>query len=149
MALINLNFQLKKMQNNPSPFYSVTQIDESDMYNFTGCITAPDDTPYQGGKFFLHIRIPFNYPYALPIFTFITKIFHPNINPDTGEISISILQDDYSPVHLIRIILLSLVSFLDDPHPQQALMPEIAHVYLTDRELFNQIAKEWTYKYAM
>ena len=35
---------------------------------------------------------------------------------------------------------------VDEPDP---LVPEIAHLYKTDRDRYNQFAREWTQKYAM
>lgn len=46
-------------------------------------------------------------------------------------------------------VLLSICSLLTDPNPDDPLVPEIARIYKTDREKYNQTAKEWTTKYAM
>ena len=47
-------------------------------------------------------------------------------------------------------VLLSICSFLTDPHADDdPLVPEIAKMYKTDRVRYNQLAKEWTRKYAM
>lgn len=50
---------------------------------------------------------------------------------------------DYLPV------LLSICSLLCDPNPDDPLVPEIARIYKTDREKYNELAREWTRKYAM
>ena len=46
-------------------------------------------------------------------------------------------------------VLLSICSMLTDPNPDDPLVPEIAKMYKTDRARYNQLAKEWTSKYAM
>ncbi|EGT50239.1 hypothetical protein CAEBREN_14434 [Caenorhabditis brenneri] len=46
-------------------------------------------------------------------------------------------------------LLLSICSLLCDPNPDDPLVPEIARIYKTDRERYNQLAREWTQKYAM
>jgi len=46
-------------------------------------------------------------------------------------------------------VLLSICSMLTDPNPDDPLVPEIAKMYKTDRSRYNQLAKEWTSKYAM
>lgn len=44
--------------------------------------------------------------------------------------------------------MMSLFSLLQNPEPEHPLDPEIAHVFLTNREKFNITAREWTLKYA-
>lgn len=46
-------------------------------------------------------------------------------------------------------VLLSICSFLPDPNPDDLLVPEIGLMYKKDRKKFNEIAREWTKKYAM
>ena len=50
---------------------------------------------------------------------------------------------------LFFAVLLSICSMLTDPNPDDPLVPEIAKMYKTDRTRYNQLAKEWTSKYAM
>ena len=37
---------------------------------------------------------------------------------------------------------------LTDPNPDDPLVPEIAHLYKTDRSRYEATAREWTRKYA-
>lgn len=46
-------------------------------------------------------------------------------------------------------VLLSICSLLTDPNPDDPLVPEIAHIYKTDRQRYEETAREWTRKYAM
>lgn len=46
-------------------------------------------------------------------------------------------------------VLLSICSMLTDPNPDDPLVPEIAHVYKTDRPRYEATAREWTRKYAI
>ena len=47
------------------------------------------------------------------------------------------------------IVLLSISSLLNDPNPDDPLVPEIAHIYKTDKTRYEATAREWTRKYAM
>lgn len=55
----------------------------------------------------------------------------------------------YSIVINYVAVLLSICSLLCDPNPDDPLVPEIARIYKTDREKYNELAREWTRKYAM
>ncbi|RWV82091.1 hypothetical protein GW17_00056440 [Ensete ventricosum] len=46
-------------------------------------------------------------------------------------------------------VLLSISSLLTDPNPDDPLVPEIAHMYKTDRVKYEATARSWTQKYAM
>lgn len=50
---------------------------------------------------------------------------------------------------LVVLVLLSICSMLTDPNPDDPLVPEIAHVYKTDRSRYESTAREWTRKYAI
>ena len=49
----------------------------------------------------------------------------------------------------VILVLLSICSMLTDPNPDDPLVPEIAHVYKTDRPRYEATAREWTRKYAI
>ncbi|POS85984.1 putative ubiquitin-conjugating enzyme e2-16 kda protein [Erysiphe pulchra] len=104
------------------------------------------DSPYSGGVFFLAIHFPTDYPFKPPKVNFNTRIYHPNINSN-GSICLDILRDQWSPALTISKVLLSICSMLTDPNPDDPLVPEIAHVYKTDRSRYEATAKEWTRKY--
>ena len=46
-------------------------------------------------------------------------------------------------------MLLSICSLLTDPNPDDPLVPEIAHMYKTDRHKYENTARTWTQRYAM
>ncbi|PTU21977.1 hypothetical protein P175DRAFT_0508864 [Aspergillus ochraceoroseus IBT 24754] len=106
------------------------------------------DSPYSGGVFFLNIHFPTDYPFKPPKVNFTTRIYHPNINSN-GSICLDILRDQWSPALTISKVLLSICSMLTDPNPDDPLVPEIAHVYKTDRPRYESTAREWTRKYAV
>ena len=110
-------------------------------------LVGPEKCPYEGGVFYLNIRFPADYPFKPPKVAFETKIYHPNIN-SAGGICLDILKDQWSPALTISKVLLSIGSLLCDPNPDDPLVPDIARLFLTDREKYNRTAKLWTIQFA-
>jgi ubiquitin-conjugating enzyme E2 D/E len=139
--------ELALFNKDPPANCSAGPVNDSDLFHWQATIMGPPDSPYQGGVFFLNIHFQTDYPFKPPKLTFITRIYHPNIN-SIGSISLDILQDQWSPALTISKILLSISSLLTDPNPDNPLVSEIANIYKTDRTMYEATAKEWTRKYA-
>ena len=120
---------------------------DNNMYRWSAMIYGPSDTPYEGGLFKLNIIYPQTYPFKPPKINFVTKVYHPNIDT-SGNICLDILKDKWSPALTISKILLSICSLLNEPNPDDPLMPEIAKEYTTNNTLFNINASSWTKIYA-
>ena len=147
MALKRIHKELADLQRDPPANCSAGPTDESDLYNWTASIMGPDDSPFQGGVFFLNVQFPTDYPFKPPKVSFTTRIYHPNINSN-GSICLDILKDQWSPALTISKVLLSISSLLTDANPNDPLVPEIAHIYKNDRPRYENTAREWTRRYA-
>lgn len=123
------------------------EYNEDNIYKWTVIMKGPEKSPYEEGVFKLSIDFPDNYPFSPPLVNFITRIYHCNIN-NSGGICLDILKDQWSPALTINKILLSIISLLNDPNPEDPLVPEIAEVYLNDREKYIENAKRHTNIYA-
>ena len=119
----------------------------NDLFIWQATIIGPSETPYEGGIFRLKMVFPTDYPFKSPSVTFTTRIYHPNIN-ENGSICLDILKDQWSPVLTVSKLLLSICSLLNEPNPNDPLIPSIANLYKTNREQFNANAREYTLKYA-
>ena len=146
MALKRLNKELSDLRKDPPADCSAGPVSD-DMFHWQATILGPKDSPYAGGCFSLRIQFPPDYPFKPPKLQFTTRVYHPNIN-EHGGICLDILKDNWSPALTISKVLLSICSLLTDANPADPLVPEAAHIYKTNREKFNQIAAEWTRKYA-
>lgn len=120
---------------------------EENMYMWKAKLKGPEGSPYHNGIFELDIHFPTNYPFKPPKIEFITKIYHCNIN-SSGSICLDILKDQWSPAFTILKILLCISSLLHDPNPNDPLVPDIAKLYLENKEEHDEIAKQWTDLYA-
>ncbi|KAF7354283.1 Fecal droplet protein [Mycena venus] len=112
------------------------------------CYSTQEESPYAGGVFFLSISFPVDYPFKPPKVSFTTKIYHPGINAN-GTISLGILREQWAPGLTISKVLLSIYLMLTDPNPDDPLVPDIAHLYKTDRSRYEATAREWTRKYTI
>ncbi|CAK8687783.1 ubiquitin-conjugating enzyme E2-17 kDa isoform X2 [Clavelina lepadiformis] len=146
MAMKRIQKELADLTRDPLAQCSAGPLGD-DLFHWRANITGPDDTPYMGGVFFLDVHFPTDYPFKPPKLAFTTKIYHPNINSN-GSICLDILRSQWSPALTISKVLLSISALLGDPNPDDPLVPDIARQYKTDRSKYNQMAREWTRKYA-
>ena len=147
MALRRINKELKDLTRDPPANASAGPVDD-DIFHWQATLLGPENSPYTGGVFFLNIQFPADYPFKPPKAEFITKIFHPNINSN-GGICLDILKDQWSPALTASKMLLSICSLLTDPNPSDPLVPDIARLYIKNRDEYTRKAMEWTRKYAM
>ncbi|XP_048191307.1 ubiquitin-conjugating enzyme E2 2-like [Perognathus longimembris pacificus] len=147
LATKRIQQELLELSQDPPTLCSAGPVAE-DIFHWQATIIGPEDTPYQGGVFFLSIHFPVDYPFRPPKITFTTRIYHPNIGR-SGNICLDILKSEWSPALTISKVLLSICSLLYNPNPDDPYVPEIAKVFRSDRMIFNKTAREWTEKYAM
>lgn len=119
----------------------------NNIFEWEAFIEGPKDSVYENGLFRLTLTFSKDYPIKPPTVLFKTKIYHCNIN-QTGHICLDILKGNWSPILTISKILISIVSLLCDPNPDDPLVGPIASVYKKNRREFDRTAKDWTKKYA-
>jgi len=73
----------------------------------------------------------------------------PGVDDFEGYVPLLLAFFSETDVLTIDSVLLSICSMLTDPNPDDPLVPEIAHVYKTDRARYEATAREWTRKYAI
>jgi len=144
-----LTIHFNEIQKNPPPLcYAEPEDPSQSMIHWIGWIDGPEDTPYAGGRFHLTIDFPVEFPFKPPEIRFITPVYHPNISAK-GEICLDILHSQWSPALTIRGLLISLSSLFADPNSEHGLNKDALKLYRTNREKYDEAAREWTRNYAM
>ena len=146
-ALRRITKEMKDLAKDAPSNCSAGPKNESDLFNWVATIIGPSSTPYAGGVFNLEIQFPSDYPFKPPKIRFVTKVYHCNVNAQ-GGICLDILKDNWSPALTISKVLLSICSLLNEPNPDDPLVPEIAKLLKTDRKKHDSMALEYTRKYA-
>ena len=139
--------ELNQLKKNPILNCSCGPIDEDNIKHWLATIFGPEGTPYHGGVFKLDIQFSHEYPFKAPKVTFITPIYHCNINKQ-GGICLDILKDNWSPALTTGNLLLSICSLLSEPNPNDPLVPEIAELLKNDKKHHDINAKNFTLQYA-
>ena len=141
--------ELKLLRKNPIEGITAGPIDENDLTKWKGRVEGPKGTPFEGGYFHFKINIPENYPFEPPEVKMVTKVYHPNINSQTGNICVNILKPDkWTSTNSIQLVLLSLQGLLTKPNPDSPLEGETNKVYLEDIDKYNETVREWVKLYA-
>ena len=125
----------------------VVWLKNNDIFHWEFSLTGPYDTPYAGGKFILTIDFNEDYPNKRPEIRFRNKIYHLNVDPRNGHISINTLNE-WRPKTPILTVISSIYCLFYDQNPKSPYSGEMAREYDHNRSIFNQKAKEWTQKYA-
>eukprot|EP01084_Bolivina_argentea_P030270 56117_1 len=111
-------------------------------------IIGTPETPYENGHYDLQIIFPSNYPYRAPQLTFLTKIFHPNIDKH-GNISCDILKTEWSPAYTLMSLLVSIQTCMSTGgNPQPPFSSQASKLIRYDVLSFVKKAAEMNFKYA-
>ena len=128
-------------QNKLHPYLTLVSLNNHK--TFQQCIiTGPANSPYEAGKFLVHIEVPIDYPFENIKLKFLTKIYHPNVN-DHGEISWE-YNNFPSVCFTIERIMILLEELLYFPMPTYANNKEAGFLHKYHRKKYNQVAKKWT-----
>jgi ubiquitin-conjugating enzyme E2 H len=126
--------------------FSVTSENGSEEYSlneFVTTVSGPADSPYAGCVWNVRFTIPEGFPFTSPSVGFVQKIYHPNIDEDSGTICLDALNKAWSPTFTIKHIVETVLPYLlNYPNPDDPLNREAAHLMKTNLHGFNTKAKQ-------
>ncbi|KAI1089862.1 prion-inhibition and propagation-domain-containing protein [Rostrohypoxylon terebratum] len=159
--------ELRNIRRADIPFISAAPVGDQ-LDKIVACIEGPPGTPYEGGTFWIAVKIMESKPPAL---RFHTKIYHPNIDPrgkvcadygawwrdasllnesgGTGnQRALPWFSEHVTNHYSLGSLLVALCGLLASPNINDPLVPEIAEKYLTDYEAYCEAAKLYTERFA-
>ena len=135
--------EIKKLMKKPLDDIEI-QIKNDNFSIIHAFITGPEGTPFENGQFEMELHFTNNYPQQPPKGYFKTKIFHPNVAPNTGEICVNTLKRDWKPSYGLKHILIAIRSLLIVPNYDSALNEEAGKLLLTSYDSYVERAKLFT-----
>jgi ubiquitin-protein ligase len=142
-----LNKELADLSSNPPENCTVSIVD-NDISRWRVDINGPAGTPYEGGHFQLSLVLPQNYPFKPPEAKFDTKIYHPNVMKDSGEICKDMYQTGWGPVKNIRWVIELILSFLINPAPEHSVEADISRQMQDNYDQYVATARQWVQQFA-
>uniref|UniRef100_A0AAV1T431 E2 ubiquitin-conjugating enzyme n=1 Tax=Peronospora matthiolae TaxID=2874970 RepID=A0AAV1T431_9STRA len=142
-----LTKELTELTQNPPDWCKVSTA-EDNLMHWQAVLTGPENSPYEGGVFNLDMQFPSEYPFKAPRVRFVTRVYHPNIKSQSGEICADIISQNWTPTLNALHCLTAIKQVLEQPDMDNPLEPEIAKQMHENKVEFDKTAMEWTKQYA-
>eukprot|EP00211_Chloroparvula_japonica_P009296 CAMPEP_0119147362 /NCGR_PEP_ID=MMETSP1310-20130426/40242_1 /TAXON_ID=464262 /ORGANISM="Genus nov. species nov., Strain RCC2339" /LENGTH=154 /DNA_ID=CAMNT_0007139329 /DNA_START=95 /DNA_END=559 /DNA_ORIENTATION=+ len=140
--------ELRQMEKEPCNEIILKPKNDSDLFVWAGWIRGPPDTPFENGLFELDIQIPSRYPLQPPVIRFVTRVFHPNIHWETGEICLDLLKNAWSAVYTLENVCRSIMTLLAHPEPDSPLNCDAGNLLRSgDERGYTSLARMYTVLY--
>lgn len=121
------------------------------IFKWEALLAGPSDTPYEKGHFKITIDVPQDYPISPPKCRFLTRIFHPNIHFDTGEICFELfLKDKWTPACTLETVCRAILNLLSNPNADSPLNCDCGNLIRNQDFIgYRSMAKMYTVEYAI
>ena len=150
MAESRLAAEFKKIEKELPFFIPV----EGNLRHYRGWILGPPNSPYKNRFFQIEIKLPEDYPFEPPVVRFLTPVWHPNIDPTTGEICNDILKISgeskytWSPGSDLVSVVMNIIAMLGGVFNNKSpLNGMAAREYLKAKDIFEKKASKWANEY--
>jgi peroxin-4 len=127
----------------------LSTLKDDDMFRWKAMLKGPPDTPFVGGTYEVELQVPSDYPIVPPTAKFKTKVFHPNVKFDTGEICLDILKSTWSPAWTLASVCRAIQTLLSHPEADSPLNCDAGNMIRAgDHEAFTALARFYAIEHA-
>lgn len=101
---------------------------------------------YAGAVFLTFILFPDNYPFVPPVILVQNRVYHPNVDIDTGELTMDLLAaENWKPVFTLSTVIFAIELTILEPNfncvPRNAINEEMVIIHKMDGEEFKRIIR--------
>tara|TARA_Y200000002_G_scaffold373910_1_gene373802 strand:+ start:648 stop:1088 length:441 start_codon:yes stop_codon:yes gene_type:complete len=112
---------------------------EANDNNLICVLNGPKDSPYENKKWRITIELTKEYPFRSPSVGFLDKIFHPNVDLESGSVCLNALNQEWTPVYQLSSIIETLLpQLLLYPNPDDPLNITAAEMMLKKNNISKQ-----------
>ena len=160
-AMKRIKAEYDDLSNNPIVNISATfgLINQSNIMEWKCTLSGPQNTPFENGMFFLKIKFPDDYPNHAPEVSFLTPIYHINVNhhapkfgdkESLGHVCISTLNwwNPKSPKSNIRSVITDIFALFFLGNPESPYGLDRAKEMVNNPKLYEAKCRYFTQKYA-
>ncbi|KAJ1970331.1 hypothetical protein H4R35_005934 [Dimargaris xerosporica] len=148
MSSRRLQMEFATLQTNPVPGFAVTLVNDN-MREWDVTMTGKKGTPYDGGVFHIRVEFSTDYPFKAPKVRFTTRIYHPNIDYESGDICLDIgRENNWKPTIKMTDIIQEIARLVELPNLDTPLIASAAELYRSNPKEYRKKAKDWTKRYA-
>ncbi|KAL9178864.1 hypothetical protein ACHAXT_011837, partial [Thalassiosira profunda] len=104
-------------------------------------IEGPEQTPYSGRYFRLKLVLSADFPATPPRGYFLTKIYHPNVDPSTGAICVNTLKKDWTATTSLSHVLTVIRCLMIVPFPESSLNDEAGKNFMESYDEYARRAR--------
>jgi ubiquitin-conjugating enzyme E2 S len=104
-------------------------------------VEGPDETPYVDRYYLLRFTFSADFPSTPPTAHFLTKVYHPNIEPTNGAVCVNTLKRDWKADHTLRHCLAVIRCLLLQPFPDSALNEDAGRLFMESYEEYCKRAR--------
>ena len=149
-AFKRLAKEYQTFQSSPPPQVLAASLPTSNLSQWHITIAGPSSTPYNGGRFTLSFTFPPSYPMRPPNVSFVTAIYHVNVDmKGGGVICQDIVSGGWSPTLRVSDVVARVVRMMEVPVVETPLDAEIGEMCSSRPDKYREIAQQWTKKHAM